>query len=96
MQYADFRAAYQIPSVVHSLRPVLFGTKLLLLMTVYTFMTNEGFGRASLRHRHCVYTKYTWYVLQGALLRGRPTSPATLAQEGKAYIKLLCEADRGP
>ena len=32
--------------------------------------------------------------VQGASLRGRPTQPATLAQE-KEYIK-FCEADRGP
>ena len=38
------------------------------------------------------------YILQRASLRGRPTPPATLAQEKETYIKLLCEveSDRSP
>ena len=33
------------------------------------------------------------YVTRGPSLRGRPTPPATLAQEGNVY-HFLCEADR--
>ena len=41
------------------------------------------------------YNDHISIVVQGASLRGRPTPPATLAQEGKKYIK-ICEVDRGP
>ena len=39
------------------------------------------------------FDKHTY--TQGASLRGRPTPPATLAHEGKKYIK-LCEANKDP